>query len=347
MAEYAFIFRVEADGSLVSEWWTKALETITGFSNNELNAQGGWLSLIHPDDRHHVLGLAHSATSTGDSKTSEIRLMTKQGDVRWVRTVSFAIWDENHERVVQIYGTGQDITQEKAIQAQQARFVTHAMHEFSHPVSSILMRLYLLRKQPERLSEHLDALQPVADHLRRMIEDMREYSSLEQGSISLQRREISLQQLLHSVTSAQEDRLQSGNLRLVMKMPAPSLDVYVDMDRLQQALTRLIHYAINLTPSGHEITLQMEAEPSDKPTYALITLRHKGKVIEPDQSSTVFHPFYRASEGNVTHTGLELTIAREIIKLHGGSIEFTSDDDNIDVFIIKLALIDRQRILSA
>ncbi len=343
MKEFAFFFQVEADGSLVREWWTKAFETISGFDTSEVDARGGWFYLVHPEDREYALELVKMAIM-GDSKTSEIRINTKQGDVRWLRVIFFSIWDEKHERVIQIYGTGQDITQEKALHAQQARFVTHAMHEFSHPVSSILMRLYLLRRQPERLEEHLDALQPVADHLRRMIEDMREYSSLEQGSISLQRREIALQQLLHSVISSQEENIENSNIRLNVLMPDVPLEANVDMDRIQQALSRLFMNAINQTSPGNEITVELLSEPPDKPAYAVIMLRHKGKAIEADQSSIMFHPFYRASEGKFTHTGLELTIAQEIIKLHGGTIEFRTEAGGINVFIIKLMLADKQRI---
>jgi two-component system, OmpR family, sensor histidine kinase VicK len=345
MNEFAFFFQVEADGSLVREWWTKAFEIITGFDTEEIDTRGGWFYLVHPEDREHALELVKTAKLNSDNKTSEIRIVTKQGDVCWLRVVFSSIWNESHERVMQIYGAGQDITREKALQAQQARFVTHAMHEFSHPVSSILMRLYLLRKQPERLSEHLDALQPVADHLRRMIEDMREYSSLEQGGISLQRREMALQQLLHSVISAQEEKLENSNIRLITQMPDAPVEALVDMDRIQQALSRLLLNAINLTAPGQEITVQLLNEPPDQPTHAVIILRHKGKVKDPDQPSIMFHPFYRASEGTFSHTGLELTIAREIIKLHGGSIEFRTEDGDINVFIIKLALADKQHTL--
>lgn len=345
MNEFAFFFQVAPDGSLIREWWTKAFEVITGFDTQEIDAQGGWLFLVHPDDREYALNLVQMAILSEERKISEVRVTTKQGDMRWLRIIFSSIWDEKHERVTQIYGTGQDITPEKAMQAQQARFVTHAMHEFSHPVSSILMRLYLLRKQPERLSEHLDALQPVADHLRRMIEDMREYSSLEQGNMSLQRREIALQQLLHSVVSAQEERIEYSNIRLNLQMPDAPLEALVDMDRIQQAFTRLVINAINLTSHGHEIILQMLSEPPDKPTHAVIILRHQGRLIDPEHPSAMFHPFYRASEGTFNHTGLELTIAREIIKLHGGTIEFRVESGDINVFIVKLSLADKQRIL--
>jgi len=343
--EFAFFFYVDEGGLLVREWWTKAFEVISGFNTEEIDGRGGWFSLIYPGDREYAVELVQIAILRGGSKTSEIRIITKAGDVRWLRVVFFSIWDEAHQRVIQIYGTGQDVTQEKAVQAQQARFVTHAMHEFSHPVSSILMRLYLLRKQPERLDEHLDALQPPADHLRRMIEDMREYSSLEQGSISLQRRDITLQQLLHSVINAQEEKLETHDIRLSAQMPDEPLETFIDMDRIQQALSRLILNAINQTSPGHEISIQLSSEPADHPTHAVITLRHKGKPIEADQTSVMFLPFYRASEGTFNHTGLELTIAQEIIKLHGGSVDFKIDPDGVNVFIIKLTLIDKHRIL--
>jgi two-component system sensor histidine kinase VicK len=275
----------------------------------------------------------------GEQVSAELRFVTKSGDARWVRSITCPIWDQVSGRVVGFYGAGRDVTEEKALKAQQARFITNAMHELSHPVTTILMRLYLMRKQPERLNEHLDALQPIANHLRRMIEDMREVSYLEQGIVFLQKRESVMQQLVATAVSSQEEKFKNRGVYSKLEMVNRPLPVLVDVERVHQAVSSLITNAINLTPEGETIHIQVFGEASDGLEYATVVLSHQGTFGEPDHPTLVFHPFYRASEGHFTHTGLELTITREIIKLHGGSVSIQVEPGNIRVFNVRLPLI--------
>ncbi len=108
-SDYAYAFRIEPDGGLINEWVTGAFNTITGFTMEELQALGGWSSLIYPEDIDipmKQLGLVLK----GRPQRCEYRILTKSGEIRWMKDYAQPIWDEEQLRVTHIYGAVQDIT---------------------------------------------------------------------------------------------------------------------------------------------------------------------------------------------------------------------------------------------
>jgi two-component system sensor kinase FixL len=125
VSDYAYAFRVEQDGTLTAEWVTDALVNVTGYTANELKSLGGWERLIHPDDLTIAEGQLTRLLS-GEAYTVEYRIVTKSGEQRWTRDYARPEWDEREQRVVRIYGAGQDITDRKrakeAMRASDTRF---------------------------------------------------------------------------------------------------------------------------------------------------------------------------------------------------------------------------------
>jgi PAS domain S-box-containing protein len=116
-SDLAYAFRVEEDGSLVSEWVTQALSQVTGFTSEELAAREGWASLIHPDDwsaaQRHTQKLL-----SGEDDAHELRIITRDGQVRWLHDSGHPQWDKAQSRVARIYGAAREITERK--QAEEA-----------------------------------------------------------------------------------------------------------------------------------------------------------------------------------------------------------------------------------
>lgn len=114
-SDYAYASRVEPDGKFVLEWITAAFSAISGFTPEEIEARGGWISLVTPEDMAMVR--EHWARFVaGQSDTSEFRILTKSGETRWLRNHGRPVWDEAQGRVVRLYGAGQDITERKRLE---------------------------------------------------------------------------------------------------------------------------------------------------------------------------------------------------------------------------------------
>jgi PAS domain S-box-containing protein len=112
VSDYAYAVRIESDGRAELEWLTDAFSRITGFSREEVAEKEGLAWLIHPEDMPNVQQRLQ-ALFAGQPGSSEHRIRTKSGAVRWLRDSSRAEWDPTHSRIVRIIGAGQDITAHK------------------------------------------------------------------------------------------------------------------------------------------------------------------------------------------------------------------------------------------
>jgi PAS domain S-box-containing protein len=112
ISDYAYSYCVEADNSLILEWITNAFTRITGFTPEESEARGGWAKLLHPDDLPVALQRAEKLFS-GKKDVSEFRIITKSGEVHWLRDYGIPEFSKKQGRVIRIIGAAQDITERK------------------------------------------------------------------------------------------------------------------------------------------------------------------------------------------------------------------------------------------
>lgn len=109
-SDFAYALRMEEDGRLVSEWVTGALAQITGFTADEIRARGGWESLVAPEDKA-IAQRQRQSLLAGEASTVEYRILSKNGEVRWMRDRAHPLWDKERGRVTHILGAVEDVTE--------------------------------------------------------------------------------------------------------------------------------------------------------------------------------------------------------------------------------------------
>ncbi len=112
ISDYAYVFLVSPEGKLKGEWLSESFVRTFGFTQEEIDARGGWQSLVHPADLPTAI-LHAQKVLFGQPDVCEKRFITKQGEIRWLRDYARPVFDENLGRVVRIYGAAQDITDKK------------------------------------------------------------------------------------------------------------------------------------------------------------------------------------------------------------------------------------------
>ncbi len=112
VSDYLYSFKVKEDGSLEGEWVSDSFVRVFGFTLEEVDARGGWQSMVYPEDLPGMLEHARKV-ACGQVDVIETRFVTRSGDIRWIRDHAIPVWDKKHERVVRIYGAAKDITREK------------------------------------------------------------------------------------------------------------------------------------------------------------------------------------------------------------------------------------------
>lgn len=115
ISDYVFSIQYGADGTITDQWISGAFETITGYTEEEYNARGGWKSLLHPEDLL-IDKQDLERLQTNHKLITEIRIIRKDGQVRWVRIYAHPIWNETQNRLEGIYGAVQNISGNKWIE---------------------------------------------------------------------------------------------------------------------------------------------------------------------------------------------------------------------------------------
>jgi PAS domain S-box-containing protein len=112
-SDIAYTVGVRPDGSSMPEWTSEAFNQLTGYDiDNGADPRVSLANIVHSEDRKEAF--KHLLNSTqGKTGPAEHRIITRQGDVRWLRGFRQLIWDPDQNRVVRIIGAAQDITDQK------------------------------------------------------------------------------------------------------------------------------------------------------------------------------------------------------------------------------------------
>lgn len=217
-----------------------------------------------------------------------------------------------------------DISQEIALEEQKHRFITNASHELRHPLANLKTRLYLLRRQPDQIDDHLAVLDSATDDMTRLVTDLAEIADFTHDTIKLQRTPTSLHTALEDAVRSQTAVATQMHVTLRHHLNTDPLLLYGDQQRLVQAFAHLITHAIHVTPAGGtvEITTLPVTANSDQPDTREVTVRIRdgGPDLTDTQLRMIFEPFFHPSIGAARSTGLGLTLARHIITQHGGTL---------------------------
>jgi PAS domain S-box-containing protein len=112
VSDFAYALRIDADGSIHSEWVIGAYEHITGYSYDELRAVSLWNDILHPDDLPRIRE-SYAQVMAGQTDMQEFRIIAKNGDIRWISGHRQPVWSEEEHRLTFIYGAAKDITEQK------------------------------------------------------------------------------------------------------------------------------------------------------------------------------------------------------------------------------------------
>lgn len=309
-----------------------ALQRLTGYAPDEWDQRTVFIGRVPPEQFGAMWqDLIQSVNQSGTWKT-ETRARRKDG-VEFDASLTVTRVTGKDGQVEGVVSIIRDITQEKALAEQKANFVTRASHELRTPIANLKTRLYLLGKQPDRLDAHLNILEEVAERLRNLVEDLLDLSRFERGTVQLRQQRVVLQDLILRLVEMQQPEAELKSVHLGSDLPATPILMEIDPDRIHQVILNLIANAIHYTPAGGSIWVEVRV--SDQ--AAFIQVRDTGMGISPEHLPHIFEPFYRGRQegGGV---GLGLSIAREIVHLHGGDLTVTSEPGRGSCFSVRLPL---------
>ncbi|TPG08512.1 diguanylate cyclase [Rhodanobacter glycinis] len=247
---------------------------------------------------------------------------------------------EANEQLLMAVLNAQDL-QAAAEQAQrkQIEFLALVAHELRTPLTPIRIATSLMVEVgPEELPRMQAIIERQVTHITRLVTDLLDISRINTGKLRIECRRIDIVTILDAAIEgcrpAMDLRLQNFRLQL----PAVVVEVQGDPVRLTQVMSNLITNASKCTQEGGQIRLRLVTTD----TTAVITLTDNGIGISATAMPEIFNPFVQDAHAigfNGTGLGIGLTVVRELVEAHGGTIEATSNGKGFgSQFVVTLPL---------
>ncbi len=210
------------------------------------------------------------------------------------------------------------------LDALKSDFLALASHELRTPLSSILGYGAILKEEAAPpLSEFAALVLDAANQMLSVVETMGHMETLRSASTRLDAHPAILQHLLQEARAEAAPLAEAGSHTLTLLLPERPLTVQADPVRLRLAFVNLLENALQFSPEGAPVTVRAAAQNG----VAHVQICDNGIGIAPAEIEHIFDEFYQV-EDHLSRThgglGLGLTIARELIGLHGGCIRAES-----------------------
>ncbi len=219
-------------------------------------------------------------------------------------------------------------------------FLSLAVHEVRTPLAAALGNVQLIIQRIERAGladeRFVRNLRIVEGQLRRLaslVDMLLDVSRLEAGQLSIQRAPVDLVAMARRVIERTEGSLVTHVLRYVG--PAEPLPIEGDAVRLEQVLDNLLQNAAKYSPPGSVITVVVGQQQQ----RAWFAVRDEGMGIDPGALPYLFDRSYRAPDPStraVSGMGIGLYVVREIVAMHGGTVEVESEPGKGSTFTVWL-----------
>jgi signal transduction histidine kinase len=281
----------------------------------------------------HLLALAKGPLrDDGENITKEIELSSVSDETRRVLQASTAVIENEEGKTVGVVAVLSDITKQKKLDEMKSKFVAHVSHELRTPLLAMEESLGLLlggaagEISPDQ-EKFLSIGHRNIGRLSRLINDLLDVAKLEAGKMELHPITFEINDMVHHVSETVRTLAEGKGVTIEEIYSRRGVEVEADADRLTQVVTNLLGNAIKFTPEGGKITLEVDTDRLDlgvsQDSCVAISVEDTGPGIPLEEQKRIFNKFEQGSNSSsqsVSSTGLGLTIAKEIIELHGGKI---------------------------
>ena len=219
-----------------------------------------------------------------------------------------------------------DVTHETKVDKMKSEFLSTAAHELRTPLASILgFSDLLLRNKYDEVEqdELLNIINRQSLNLRTLLNELLDLAKIEANNTDFySMNKVDIKDVVTSVSTdmsilAKEKQI-TLNHNIEVKKPAY---IYGDKEKLGQAITNVVSNAIKYSDNGTTVNILLTVGRSE----SCVAVRDEGIGMTKEEMARVGERFYRAEKsGNIPGTGLGMTIVKEIIARHKGSIDIDS-----------------------
>jgi PAS domain S-box-containing protein len=353
-----YSLELHTNGSITALWVSDTVYNLTEYTAEEIALRGGWHTIVHPDDAQ-LFGRMW-LIPTGQPITRELRLVTKSGDVRWVRDMLRTERHPGSNQAIHVFGALSDLTTLKLAEADKLameRKMQDAQrleslgvltggiaHDFNNLLAVMLGNLEMVRLDLSENSDAMSALESAENAGRRaadLIQQMLAYAGKGQYVIRVQ----NLNDLIGMIVPLLSSSV-AKNVNLQFNLSSSELPIKADTAQLHQVLMNLVINASEAI-SGSRGTIQVITrqehieslpltdayQPLDiQPgVYTVLQVIDTGCGMHQHTLQRIFDPFFTTK---FTGRGLGLAAVLGIVRGHRGGLMVQSSPDQGTTFTL-------------
>lgn len=186
------------------------------------------------------------------------------------------------------------------------------------------------------LNEQLSIIVKSGNRLTNLVNDILDFSKLKHHSLQIELQPVNLFEIVEIIFFISRPLINNKPLQLVNHLTNTLPLVMVDKNRLQQILYNLIGNAIKYSDEGF-----IEVSAKQRDGRLIVSVTDQGKGIPEDQFETIFYPFRQGDipeSTDTTGTGIGLNITKQLVELHGGTLDIDSVIGKGSTFSFSLAI---------
>jgi len=232
----------------------------------------------------------------------------------------------------------QALAKEKALNEQQKHFIAVASHEFRTPLSIIDSSVQrLLRRKDDMSPEYIESrarkIRSAIKTMTNLMESTLSAARVDAGKFQLRIHDCDLRSILLEACARQAEL--DGKHGITCDLDGLPARIKADGTALEHIFTNLLSNAVKYSPDGPEIAVRGWTEGED----ILVSVRDRGIGIDESEIPKLFSRFFRASTSSgIPGTGIGLNFTKNLVALHGGSIDVKSTRGEGSTFTVRLPI---------
>jgi PAS domain S-box-containing protein len=324
--------------------WSTSPELLFGLPEGAMGPDLRLVRIAHPEDRPRIDDAVVTASDTG-AYDVEYRLVRPDGSIVWVvergRLLREAAESSRH-----VVGITRDVTGEKTAALERERllkdaraardeaerqsrmkdeFLASLSHELRTPMNVILGWLATLEsgKPIKDVYSVLAVVRRNAELQAKLIDDLLDMNRLISGSLQLDLEPVDMAALLQATIQGLRPAADGKGVQILASVDSSTTQLLGDSRRLQQVLWNLVHNAVKFTPKGGRVEIHIH--PVDGNLQILV--QDNGRGISPEFLPHIFERFRQEDSPSiegVAGLGLGLAITKQLVEMHGGTIQALS-----------------------
>jgi len=233
------------------------------------------------------------------------------------------------------------VSHELELARMKSDLVSTISHEFKSPLAAIRQLAEMLHSgrlpSEERRQKYYDILLEQSERLSLLIDNVLNLARIEEGRKEFFFEAVELGVLMQQVVSSIREQVGHEGFEINLDAGKESVTAQVDREAFSQALANLLDNAVKYSGDSRRVMVRLSVEGEQ----AVIVVRDSGIGIRKDELDKVFERFYRCGDEltrTVRGTGLGLSLVKEIVAAHRGSVHVESEPGKGSTFSIRLPL---------